>query len=66
MDSPCRRETSFVVRIGTDLFPVRGSAQAGWNMAAPGEGTSQSCWYASLDELVFVLINLSIATDGSA
>ena len=67
-DTPMRHpDTSFMVRIGIDVFPVRGNAERGWKMdasetAAPAEG----CWYSSLDELVFVLINLSVATDGTA
>ena len=61
-----RSQTSFVIQIGTDKFPVNGNARDGWNVAATGEGVVHSCWYESLDELIFVLINFSVAGDATA
>lgn len=59
--------TRFVVTIGGDVFPVRGNSERGWHMDASTDSpVCGECWYESLDELVFVLINLSIVSDGAA
>lgn len=61
-------DTRFVVKIGMDVFPVRGNSEQGWSLELSGASgaATDGCWYASLEELMFVLINLSVATDGSA
>ena len=64
--SQVRAQGPFVIRIGREEFPITGNAQDGWNIAAHGEGFICTCWYASLEELTFVLINLSLTSDGAA
>jgi hypothetical protein len=56
---------AFTVRIAGATLPVSGSSEAGWDIAFEHE-VSQSYRYGTLDELAFVLINLSVADDGSA
>jgi len=56
--------SDFVVQVGTESISVSGSLDAGWAVAAEGLGDSYR--YRSLDELVFALINLSVARDGQA
>ena len=67
MNSGTSRETHFVVQVGTESFPVHGSAQAGWQLTATAPGASPGPYrYTSIDEVIFVLINFSVATDGRA
>lgn len=51
-------QPEFSVRIGHDSIDVTGDQIAGWSVV-PGEDYR----YASLEELVFALINLSLAID---
>ena len=51
-------QPEFSVRIGHDSISVTGSEGVGWSVI-PGEDYR----YATLEELVFVLINLSLALD---
>ena len=63
----------FVVHVGTESLPVAGSVESGWAIAA-GEmlalsvssGGAASYRYRTLDELLFALINLSLAPDAEA
>lgn len=54
----------FVVQVGAESISVSGSLDAGWAIAA--DGCADVYRYRSLDELVFALINLSVAQDGQA
>jgi hypothetical protein len=56
--------SEFVVQVGAESISVSGSLDAGWSVAT--EGLPNSYRYRSLDELVFALINLSVAQDGQA
>jgi len=56
---------AFTVRISGATLPVSGSFEAGWDVAFEHE-VSPSYRYGTLDELAFVLINLSVADDGTA
>jgi len=56
--------SEFVVQVGAESIAVSGSLDAGW--AVGSEGSSDAYRYRSLDELVFALINLSVARDGQA
>lgn len=56
--------SEFVVQVGSESISVSGSLDAGW--AVGTEGTGDAYRYRSLDELVFALINLSVARDGQA
>lgn len=51
-------QSEFSVRIGKESIDVTGSQGVGWSVI-PGEGFR----YATLEELVFALINLSLALD---
>ena len=56
---------AFTVRIAGATLPVSGNSEAGWDVAFEKE-VPTSYLYGTLDELAFVLINLSIADDGTA
>jgi hypothetical protein len=56
--------SEFVVQVGAESISVTGSLDAGWSVAM--EGAADVYRYRSLDELVFALINLSVARDGQA
>lgn len=56
--------SEFVVQVGAESISVSGSLDAGW--AVGSEGIGGAYRYRSLDELVFALINLSVARDGQA
>ena len=56
--------SEFVVQVGAESISVSGSLDSGW--AVGSEGMSDAYRYRSLDELVFALINLSVARDGQA
>lgn len=51
-------QPQFSVRIGQESIHVTGSPVAGWSVAS-----GEDYRYASLEELVFALINLSLALD---
>lgn len=62
----------FVVHIGSEELPVAGSVEAGWAIAGElralpaADGGVASYRYGTLDELLFALLNLSLATDAEA
>ena len=67
MNSGTSPETQFVVQVGTESFPIHGSAQAGWLLTTTAPGAAPGPYrYDSIDELIFVLINFSVASDGRA
>lgn len=51
-------QPEFSVRIGHESISVSGSQGAGWSVFA-----GEDYRYATLEELVFVLINLSLALE---
>jgi hypothetical protein len=51
-------QPQFSVRIGQESIHVTGSQVSGWSVAA-----GEDYRYATLEELVFALINLSLALD---
>lgn len=51
-------QPEFSVRIGHESIHVTGDQAAGWSVV-----TGESYRYATLEELVFALINLSLALD---
>lgn len=60
-------ETRFVVQVGTESFPIHGSAHDGWQLTTTAPGALPGPYrYTSIDEVIFVLINFSVATDGRA
>jgi hypothetical protein len=56
----------FVVQVGKESLPVLGNMRSGWPIGADSSPDVSSYRYTSLDELLFALINLSVATDGIA
>ena len=56
---------AFTIRNAGATLPVSGSSEAGWDVVF-ADGAAKSYHYGTLDELAFVLINLSIADDGTA
>jgi hypothetical protein len=71
-EAPNRRsravETSTLLQIGVDVFPVCGDDDSGWGLDE-GDFCSRAprrFRYASLDELFFVLVNLSVGPEGRA
>ncbi len=61
-------EMGLLVQIGAEVFPVYGNDQLGWSMDR-GDlcfDAAEPFRYHSLEELLFALMNLSIAPDGSA
>lgn len=56
---------AFTIRIAGATLPVGGSSEAGWDVVF-GDDLPHAYRYGTLDELAFVLINLSIADDGAA
>jgi len=58
-------EDRFVASVGTEGLPIVGSEENGWTIWISGF-YGGSYRYSSLDELMFALINLSVANDGNA
>jgi hypothetical protein len=54
------------VQVGKESLPVLGNMRSGWTIGADSSPDVSSYRYTSLDELLFALINLSVATDGIA
>jgi hypothetical protein len=51
----------FSVRVGDESIAIRGTMECGWTVAY-GDGCAAVAYrYATIDELAFVLINLSLA-----
>jgi hypothetical protein len=51
----------FSVRVGDESIAIRGTMERGWTVSYT-EGSPASAYrYATIDELAFVLINLSLA-----
>jgi len=62
-----RIEPTFL-KIGADLIPVYGNDQCGWSLESEDFRCEQSAYlrYRSLDELLFVLINMHVSGEGTA
>lgn len=56
----------FLIEIGTSVFPVYGDAANGWSVERRDIIESTPYRYATLDELIFALVNLSLQVGGSA
>jgi hypothetical protein len=54
----------FSVSVGSESIAVHGSPAVGWTIANPESAGGLAYRYTTIEELVFVLINLSIALDG--
>jgi hypothetical protein len=56
----------FLIEIGKSVFPVYGDTSSGWSIDRRDivEGTPYR--YATLDELIFVLVNFSVHVGGDA
>ena len=56
------------VQIGAEVIPVYGNEQSGWSLDADDlpRHASAVVRYKSLDELLFVLINMTINSEGTA
>ena len=57
-----------LLHVGSEVFPVYGSDQAGWALQA-GEifpETPAPYRYGSLDEIFFALVNLNVSPEGRA
>lgn len=67
-DRPALPINARFLHIGLEVVPVYGNDQCGWSLDAEGlPGRSSALLpYRSLDELVFVLINLLVAHEGTA
>jgi hypothetical protein len=50
----------FSVRVGDESIAIRGTMERGWTVSYT-EGSAAAYRYATIDELAFVLINLSLA-----
>jgi hypothetical protein len=56
----------FIVQVGKESLPILGSMRSGWMVGADSAPDLASYRYKSLDELLFALINLSVAAEGNA
>jgi hypothetical protein len=56
----------FLLEIGASVFPVYGDAAAGWSIVRRDIIDSTPYRYATLDELIFALVNFSLQDSGSA
>ncbi len=56
------------LQIGLEVVPVYGNDQFGWSLDSEGGACRSSALlpYRSLDELLFVLINLNVTQEGTA
>lgn len=61
-------EKGFLMNVGTEVYPVYGSDQLGWTLDSGDlhEGVASQFRYQSLEELFFVIVNFTIATNGRA
>jgi hypothetical protein len=61
-------EKGFLLNVGNEVYPVYGSDQLGWTLDS-GDLHSEVATqfrYQSLDELFIVIVNFTIATNGTA
>ena len=56
----------FLIEIGKSVFPVYGDSKIGWSIDRDDILEETPYRYATLDELVFVLVNFSLHIDGDA
>lgn len=56
----------FLIEIGKSVFPVYGDAKVGWSIDRDDILEETPYRYATLDEIVFVLVNFSLHIDGDA
>jgi hypothetical protein len=56
----------FLIEIGASVFPVYGDATQGWSIDRHDIIDGTPYRYATLDELIFALVNFSLHVDGSA
>jgi len=54
----------FAVRIGEESIAVQGSMELGWIVLYAGDPGYGAYRYSTVDELAFVLINLSLTLGG--
>ncbi|MEO8605461.1 MAG: hypothetical protein ABI629_23025 [bacterium] len=54
----------FAVKIGEESIAVKGSMELGWVVLHAGDSDHSPYRYATVDELAFVLINLSLTLGG--
>ncbi|MDX2166628.1 MAG: hypothetical protein SF182_06175 [Deltaproteobacteria bacterium] len=51
----------FSVRVGDESIAIRGTMELGWTVSHSDGAPAVAYRYATIDELAFVLINLSLA-----
>jgi hypothetical protein len=56
----------FLIEIGESVFPVYGDATIGWSIDRRDIVDATPYRYATLDELIFVLVNFSVHSVGNA
>jgi hypothetical protein len=56
----------FLVEIGETAFHIYGSVEAGWSLDQLDILQASPFRYATLDELMFALLNCALHADGSA
>jgi hypothetical protein len=56
----------FLIEIGSSVFPVYGDAARGWSIVRGDIIDATPYRYATLDELIFALVNFSLHESGSA
>lgn len=56
----------FLIEIGKSVFPVYGDATIGWSIERRDIVESTPYRYATLDELIFALLNCSLHVGGDA
>jgi hypothetical protein len=56
----------FLIEIGESVFPVYGDATIGWSIDRRDIVDATPYRYATLDELIFVLVNYSVHSGGDA
>jgi hypothetical protein len=61
-------EKGFLLNVGTEVYPVYGSDQLGWTLDSGDlhADVGAQFRYQTLEELFFVIVNFSIATNGRA
>jgi len=55
-----------LIEIGETVFPIYGNESVGWSIDQSDISERTAFRYASLDELIFAILNFSVQTRGSA